>query len=156
MNTFFGEKDCEDIVKSKNTACTNKAYFTANNKLLCSVHCKKYNNVVKLPKNPFEHIIYENKLKEIKNEIDGIAQINKTNGVLGKVIVSKMYMMKNPIYVKGYLNVFPNYKHQNRPDGFGCMSLSPQKSWTSLPQYARTTGCNDYRKLPSILQILAI
>jgi hypothetical protein len=35
-------------------------------------------------------------------------------------------MMKNPEHIEGFLKVFPNYKHQNRQDGFGCMKLSPK------------------------------
>ena len=42
------------------------------------------------------------------------------------MIVSKFRMMKKPEYKKGYLNVFPNSKHQDRKDGFGCASLSPK------------------------------
>jgi hypothetical protein len=126
MATYYGEKKCEEMVKCKNTLCINKAYFTNGNKLLCGVHCKKYSNVVSLPKNPNKHIIYENKLKEMNIEVEKHADLNKTNNKLGNVIVSKMYMMKNPTYIEGYLNVFPNYKQQNRKDGFGCMRLSPK------------------------------
>ena len=35
-------------------------------------------------------------------------------------------MMKKPELIDGYLNVFPNYKHQNRKDGYGCAKLSPK------------------------------
>ena len=52
-------------------------------------------------------------------------QENLRQGMIGKVIVSKLRMMKHPEEHSGYLKVFPNYKHQNRGDGFGCMSLSP-------------------------------
>jgi hypothetical protein len=155
MNIYFGEKNCEDIVKSKNTACTNKAYFASGNKLLCGVHCKKYNNVAKLPKNPNEHIIYENKLKEMKIEIDKIAEANKANGKMGHIIVSKMHMMKNPIYVNGYLNVFPNYKHQNRPDGFGCMKLSPKSLGPvhhNMPGLPAATTIENYHQFSKFWQ----
>ena len=37
-----------------------------------------------------------------------------------------MGMMKPPEHIDGYLKVFPNFKHQNRKDGFGCASLSPK------------------------------
>lgn len=123
---YYGEKDCEEMVKSKNTICTNKAYFKKGDKLLCGVHCKKYDDIIKLPKNPNSHVIYENKIREMRIEIENTAEINKSNGELGSVMVSKLFMMKNPIYVRGYLSVFPNYKHQNRNDGFGCMRLSPK------------------------------
>jgi hypothetical protein len=33
--------------------------------------------------------------------------------------------MKEPEHHKGFLKVFPNFKHQGRKDGYGCKSLSP-------------------------------
>ena len=36
-------------------------------------------------------------------------------------------MLKNPGYLVGVLNVFPNNKHGNRTDGFGCPELSPMR-----------------------------
>lgn len=125
MISYYGEHNCQAIVKSKNVMCTNKAYFVSGNTLLCGVHCKKY-SCIKLPKNPNKNIIFNNKLIEQQIEIEKTAEINKINKKSGNVIVSKMYMMKEPIYVKGYLNVYPNYKHQNRKDGYGCMKLSPK------------------------------
>uniref|UniRef100_A0A6C0J4E0 Uncharacterized protein n=1 Tax=viral metagenome TaxID=1070528 RepID=A0A6C0J4E0_9ZZZZ len=35
-------------------------------------------------------------------------------------------MIKNPKYIVGYLNVFPNYRHNARKDGYGCSELSPK------------------------------
>jgi hypothetical protein len=43
----------------------------------------------------------------------------------GDVIVTKLRMMKSPEYNKGFLKVFPNFKHQGRKDGYGCKKLSP-------------------------------
>jgi hypothetical protein len=126
MNVYYGETNCEAIIKSKGTLCTNKAYFNSDGKLMCGVHCKQGINVSKLPKNPNEALNKENELKEMKKEVDTVAEDNKKNNQMGRVIVSKIYMMKNPKYVTGYLNVFPNYKHQSRKDGFGCMRLSPK------------------------------
>src|ERR1700747_2820319 len=37
-----------------------------------------------------------------------------------------MKMMKLPETIKGYLNIFPNYLHANRKDGYGCATLSPK------------------------------
>jgi len=34
--------------------------------------------------------------------------------------------MKEAPHVENYLSVFPNYKHENRLDGFGCKDLSPK------------------------------
>jgi len=93
---------------------------------MCGVHSKKDKNREKLPTNPNKKQMEEELLKEREKEIENSAELNKENGKMGHVIVSKMFMMKNPEYVKGYLNVFPNYKDQNRKGGFGCMSLNPK------------------------------
>lgn len=126
MTTYYGEQSCQATIKSNSKPCTNNAYFISGEKLLCGVHCKQYSNVLKLPKNPNKNIIYNNELLKRQKQIEICAEKNKINNTLGKVIVSKMYMMKTPNNVDGYLNVFPNYKHQNRKDGFGCMRLSPK------------------------------
>jgi hypothetical protein len=38
-----------------------------------------------------------------------------------------MQMMKPVVPVDGFLNVFPNNKHQDRADGHGCAALSPMQ-----------------------------
>ncbi len=124
--TYYGEKECESFVQSTKKKCTNYAYFISNNTLMCGVHSKKDKNREKLPTNPNKKQMEEDLLKEREKEIENSAKLNKENGKIGYVIVSKMFMMKNPEYVKGYLNVFPNYKDQNRKGGFGCMKLSPK------------------------------
>ena len=126
MSVFYGEIQCESILKTKNALCTNKAYFNCDGKFMCGVHSKKGDNISKLPKNPNKLLEKENELIEIKKEIENSAKINKENNKIGNVIVTKLHMMSSPENVTGYLNVFPNYKHQNRKDGFGCMRLSPK------------------------------
>jgi hypothetical protein len=125
METYYGETQCQAIIKSKNTLCENKAYFSKDGKYLCGVHCKKGTGI-KLPVNPNKAINEKKELEKNKQEIEEIAKVNKDNNQNGSVIVSKIFMMKKPEYVAGFLNVFPNYKHQNRKDGFGCMKLSPK------------------------------
>jgi hypothetical protein len=55
--------------------------------------------------------------------------------------------------VCGYLNVFPNNKHQNRVDGFGCSSLSPMKLGPvihrepGLPNALTIEGYHQYSKV---------
>lgn len=58
-------------------------------------------------------------------DIEAAAQENRANGRRGEVIVTKLRMMRAPEYHKGYLKVFPNFKHQGRKDGYGCKKLSP-------------------------------
>ena len=50
------------------------------------------------------------------------ARIHNRQGV---VILFKMQHKKAVGFEDGYLNVFPNYNHENRKDGYGCPSLSP-------------------------------
>ncbi len=126
MVVYHGEIQCESIVKSTGNLCTNRAYLKSDDKYTCDVHSKHAKDVISLPIDPNKLKKYNNELIDRKAEIDKIANNNKSNGTSGIVIVSKLYMMKNPEYVSGYLNVFPNYKHQNRIDGYGCMKLSPK------------------------------
>ena len=51
---------------------------------------------------------------------------NRKNKKKGTVTVSKLRMMKKPESISGFMNVFPNFKHQNRTDGYGCARLSPK------------------------------
>lgn len=125
MSVYYGETVCQ-IITSKGVQCTNKAYFMSDGILTCGVHCKKANVVNKLPKNPNKLENHKKELTERKSEIILVAKNNRENGKLGSVKVTKMYMMKSPEYIEGYLNIFPNYKHQNRQDGLGCMRLSPK------------------------------
>ena len=60
-----------------------------------------------------------------KSEIEQARAENEASNRKGNVICCQLKMMKQPNYLKGYLNVFPNFRHQNRTDGFGCASLSP-------------------------------
>lgn len=126
MQSYYGEQTCEEIVKSSKKNCNNSAYFYSNGKLLCGVHSKKDSNREKLPINPDKKSNDEQEMQNRKLEIDEQAKQNREEEKKGNVKVSKLRMMKSPEYFKGYLNVFPNYKHENRKDGFGCKSLSPK------------------------------
>ena len=101
-----------------------KFYYEKDGKYLCGVHSKNPRN--KLPINPRRKEIRLQKIKDNNKEIERIRNINFQNNKKGNVIVSKLRMMKAPEDFKGYLKVFPNYKHQNRKDGFGCSKLSPK------------------------------
>jgi len=45
----------------------------------------------------------------------------------GQLRCQKLRMMREPELVAGFHLVFPNNKHQERRDGFGCASLSPMR-----------------------------
>ena len=126
ITPFYGEKNCQAFIQKSKLPCQNKAYFISNQTLLCGVHSKKIENKQTLPINPNKAQIKEQKIQQMFSEIENEAKLNQKNGKQGNVVVAKMLMMKQPNYKKGYLNVFPNFKHQHRKDGFGCCRLSPK------------------------------
>lgn len=119
---YYGEGKCQANKKS-GEQCINNAYWKYNEKYYCGVHCGKSKiGREQLPMNPNKKDEDLKLLKDRQNLVEEQAKLNKK----GNVIVSKMNMMKPPLHVDGYLKVFPNYKHENRVDGFGCASLSPK------------------------------
>lgn len=125
---YYGETQCQATVKSTHSQCTNHAYYLCSNEqYMCGVHSKKEESTrVKLPTNPNkkeneQHIHHMRKMEQLAT-----AQMNKESGMNGQVIVSKMSMMKQPIQITGFVNVYPNYKHGGRTDGLGLPRLSPK------------------------------
>lgn len=125
---YYGEHQCEAVYgsgKKKNEQCNNKAYYEYDGKLLCGQHTKGYKERKDLPKNPNKNAIRTEKIHDHQASVDEAQKRNQANGVRGDVIVRKMRMMQAVEDVPSYLKVFPNFKHGNRKDGFGCSSLSP-------------------------------
>ena len=87
---FYGESQCQFIVKSSGKRCTNKTYFKSYNMYGCGVHTKKDNARLKLPKNPNAKEEKDKELKRRIAEIKKVADQNKINKVLGRVIVSNL------------------------------------------------------------------
>lgn len=116
-----GEQNCE------HPNCSNHAYYSVGpSSYFCGVHSKgkKRKELPKFTAKEKE----EQQAKTIEKDNEGIeaaAEKNKKEGKKGKVIVTKLRMMKSPEYHEGFLKVFPNFKHENRKDGYGCKSLSP-------------------------------
>ncbi len=117
---YFGQRQCEQ--------CTaNKAYYSYNGRYLCGVHSRKFTGKrATLPKDPDAPAKKQRLREEREERVLEIAKANKANEQRGRVKCAKFRMMRDPEYSDGYRNVFPNYKHQNRVDGFGCKSLSPK------------------------------
>ena len=108
-------------VKSTGLDCKNKAYYLYQNVYVCGVHSTK-DKRVQLETNPNKKEIQNNKLAKREEKIESMRSKRD-----GDVILCKMKMMKEIEYKAWiHLCVFPNYKHQNRKDGFGCASLSPK------------------------------
>lgn len=128
MEIYYGETDCQAIYQSgkkQGQKCTNHAYYLDQKKYLCGVHSNKTTRIT-LQKNPNKNVEQNKLLYEREKIVESAAEYNRQNGIQGHVICSKLGMMKQPDHYDGYLKVFPNFKHQNRKDGFGCMSLSPK------------------------------
>lgn len=119
---FRGESECSGKYKNGNN-CKRIAYFVDEDKPTCGLHSK---SKLLLSVNPQKKNNDQKKREDRKKEVMSCARINKNSGERGKIIVSKFLMMKPPPYKDGYLAIFPNFKHQDRKDGFGCSSLSPK------------------------------
>lgn len=119
-SVHYGEETCQ------HSPCSNLAYYEVSGSLFCGVHSKNKKRK-ELPKfTASEKKKHTDKQLEKENEeIEEAAEENRREGKKGEVIVTKLRMMKNPEYNKGFLKVFPNFKHQGRKDGYGCMKLSP-------------------------------
>ena len=119
---IYGEINCHK--------CKNKAYWKVQNdtvEYLCGVHSKKYQNRVELKKDAkLKAKLMDEKYQMQQKECSEAALNNKNTKKRGDVICSKLYMMKNPEDVHGYIKVFPNFKHGGRKDGLGYPSLSPK------------------------------
>lgn len=121
---YYGSIQCEGVQTNKGR-CKNKAYYQCKDKYLCGVHSKKYTDRQELPKDPNKK---ENRQKAYDEHLISVrkeAKQNFENNRYGKVICTKIRMMKECPTISEFLKVYPNYKHQNKEDGFGCSSLSP-------------------------------
>ncbi len=124
---YYGEFMCQGNYRN-GKPCRNRAYYCIKSTsfLRCGLHSKK-DNRIDLPKDPDAKKKALKRIKDHNTEVDRVAKINKKKGIKGKVICSRLLMFKGFESKSGYLNVFPNNKHQNRKDGFGCCSLSPMR-----------------------------
>lgn len=96
-----------------------------NDEYYCGVHCRSKDRIT-LKKNPNAKLDAESRIKENFDMVLKVAELNRSKGMRGKLTVTKLKMMKPVDYVPGYYPIFPNFKHHNRKDGFGCKSLSPK------------------------------
>lgn len=123
---FHGDSTCQDRMKT-GSVCTRRAYHysTSTHQVYCGVHRKTHKTLV-LPKDPNRKKRAKQEQKDRDQVIETTAAQNKARGQTGTLTLQRMKMMKNPHHTPGVRLVFPNFKHQNRVDGFGCASLSPK------------------------------
>lgn len=113
---------CE-AVKGNNERCKFVSTWSYKDKSYCATHArgKKANKLAKDQMANLRQVYIEH----LRRRYVSAAKSNLKNGRPGHVIVTKLRMRKVPEYAEGYLAVFPNFKHENRLDGFGAMYLSP-------------------------------
>lgn len=128
MAPFYNTIKCQAMYKT-GEPCRNMAYYSIHKlnkiKFVCGVHSQKIERIV-LPKDPDAKFKLDKLLNERQLLVEKVAKNNKQLGKKGDVICTKLKMMKQPEHIDGYLKVFPNFKHGNRKDGYGCPSLSPK------------------------------
>lgn len=123
---YHGNRLCQGVKQSDGLACTNGAYYEQAGRFLCGVHSDKKKRTL-LPKDKEEKRRRLTTIDDHHTTIEIARLENKAQGRKGTLRCYKMKMMKEVPLVDGYLNVFPNNRHQERIDGFGCSSLSPMR-----------------------------
>ena len=117
----YGSIKCQNCNK-------NLAYYKVLDKYVCGICSKSSKERIELPKNEAKKRAARQKELEAHNQtILNAVQENKANNRIGTVICTKLLMMRNPELKVGFLNIFPNNRHQNRADGVGMPSLSPMR-----------------------------
>ena len=116
---FYGSVTCEK------PRCTNKAYWKTAQGHVCGIHSKRASRSP-LQKDPYAKQKAAKQRRERQRLVEEQAATNISLGRKGTVKCAKLRMMSKAPHIDGYLKVFPNFKHENRTDGFGCKSLSPK------------------------------
>lgn len=108
--------------------CSNFGYYQTDIGVRCGTHSRKIART-QLPKPNaiIKQLSISTRKSQEDIDIETARQANVAAGKRGNVIVTKLRMMKAPEHYPGYLKVFPNNRHQDRTDGFGCCSLSPMR-----------------------------
>jgi hypothetical protein len=116
---FHGEGTC--------TKCNRKAYFVQGKAAWCGYHSDKPLRG-KLKTNPLKGENREAAYQRHLADVHAAAETRFDANVPATVMCSKMTMFQGqtPVFEPGFLNVFPNFKHQKQYGGFGCKSLSPK------------------------------
>ncbi|ALX27651.1 hypothetical protein GMAR_ORF277 [Golden Marseillevirus] len=113
----YGEIPCQ------REGCKNKAYWEMSGSFVCGVHSRNKERTalakMSVAAKRFEE---HQKFRKHNGTIEKAACQNSGRGELG---LYRMAMMKPVPLQEGWLNVFPNFRHQERKDGYGCKNLSP-------------------------------
>jgi len=123
---YHGERTCQASFKS-GKPCDRKAYYRLGTQIRCGTHSNKFKDErTVLPKNPREAEIKAEFLRSHQAHCDEVAEANRKAGRRGEVTSTKFNRYKPPVFLPGFVCVFPNFKHGGRTDGYGCRTLSPK------------------------------
>jgi hypothetical protein len=121
----YGQTKCAAAYGS-GVACRNNAYYIDPALgYLCGQHTKSR---VKLPALSARQLASDSELRAAQRQvaIDAATCENQVARRGGALKLSRLGRASIG-YTPGYAAVFPNNKHQDRKDGFGCCSLSPMR-----------------------------
>ena len=127
---YYNSIPCQMSLKSKKgTPCKHMAYFALpSGKYVCGQHSANEKTVRrKLVKDPEAA---SRRVFELKSHAESVERRKKKNAAAGRrgtLTCFRMTMMGSVPLKKGAMNVFPNNKHENRKDGYGCCELSPMR-----------------------------
>lgn len=121
---YYGESSCTATTRSG--PCKNKTYYVCDNQYVCGVHSRNKLRI-ELPKRSAsdKRQLLNDKITNELTLIEEIQSLNLKNNKRGDLIISRLQMRKEVEHIDGFYRVFPNFRHQNRLDGFGCSALSP-------------------------------
>eukprot|EP01112_Ceratiomyxa_fruticulosa_P024113 TRINITY_DN960_c0_g1_i3.p2 TRINITY_DN960_c0_g1~~TRINITY_DN960_c0_g1_i3.p2 ORF type:complete len:315 (-),score=39.64 TRINITY_DN960_c0_g1_i3:62-1006(-) len=124
---YYGMQHCEEVYKKTTRPCKNLAYYKQGRKYLCGQHSDaNLRKELEKPPQAVREAITKGAQDKRDKEIEEAKQENRRLGRRGNIIMHKQKMMKSVEHTPGYLSVYPNYKDQNKKDGFGCSRLSPK------------------------------
>lgn len=123
---YAGEEPCTGVT-AKGEVCSQRARFLLNGALKCGRHAPKGSKRTVLEMNPNAAAQREQELRAHAASVREAQEINNAEDERGHVIVRQLRMGQPSELVTGYLLVFPNNKHGNRADGYGCEALSPMR-----------------------------
>lgn len=143
---YYGQLQCQ-ATKKDCAQCENRAYYVQEHRYLCGVHSDKK----KRQELPPDREAKQRRLDERRAHAAALDRLEAAQP--GQVQCYGMRRMKPVPLREGWLNVFPNNKHQNRGDGFGCCSLSPmqlgpvQHRQPGLPEALNIENYHQYNKV---------
>lgn len=131
---------CEEYFKTGERAgkrCINDVKFTIDGKGLCGLHSKGKKkageevvavSLASKGSSAATNVLKKKKEEDYKLHLDTVKEAlekNKSDSVVGDVILDKMLFKEPTLLRAGYLNIYPLKGNKNKKDGIACSSLSP-------------------------------